>query len=103
RRESQRAKPYEIAIIDLSLPEMDGLILARAIKTDPRISQTRIIMLTTLDRKDDPEIFRDCGVDDCLTKPVKQKWLLDALTGVIASEGGPRATMFGLLGSNKRG
>jgi PAS domain S-box-containing protein len=100
RREAQRARPYEIAIIDLSLPEMDGLILARAIKTDPRISQTRIIMLTTLDRKDDPEIFRDCGVDDCLTKPVKQKWLLDALTGVIESEDGPRAIMSGLVAIN---
>jgi CheY-like chemotaxis protein len=57
-------------------------------------------MLTTLDRKDDPEIFRDCGVDDCLTKPVKQKWLLDALTGVIESEDGPRAIMSGLVAIN---
>jgi len=100
RREAQRARPYEIAILDLGLPVLDGLILARAIKTDPRISQTRIIMLTTLDRKEDPESFRDCGVDDCLTKPVKQKWLLNALTGVIESENGPRAIMSGLVAIN---
>jgi PAS domain S-box-containing protein len=97
RREAARGRPFEIVLIDATLPGMEGLTLARAIKSDPRIAGARLIMLTTLDRKDDLESFRESGVDDYLTKPVKQKSLFDALLGVIESEEGPRAIMSGLV------
>jgi PAS domain S-box-containing protein len=97
RREAARGRPFEIVIIDTVMPGMDGLMLARAIKTDPRISQSRLIMLTQIDRRDDLEAFRECGVDDYLTKPVKRKQLLEALLNVMGSEEGPKAIMSGLM------
>jgi CheY-like chemotaxis protein len=83
-------------LIDVNMAGMDGIMLARSIKSDPRISQTRIIMLTSLDRRGDVEAFRECGVDDYVTKPVKRRSLFDALLNVLASTEGPKSIMAGL-------
>jgi PAS domain S-box-containing protein len=97
RREAALGRAPEIVLMDLTMPRMDGLMLARAIKTDPRIAQARLIMMTTLDRRDDMESFRDSGVDAYLSKPMKQKALLDSLEAVLASQDEPRAIMSGLM------
>ena len=59
--------------------EMDGFALARAIKSDPKLASTRLIMLNTLDREESAEEFREAGVEAVLTKPVRQSQLLITL------------------------
>jgi two-component system, sensor histidine kinase and response regulator len=97
RREAGRGRPIDIVLTDLSMPGMDGIMLARAIKTDPRIAHTHVIMMSTLDRRDDMESFRASGVDAYLSKPMKQKPLLDSLEELMASQDGPRAILSGLM------
>jgi two-component system, sensor histidine kinase and response regulator len=97
RRESARGRPVDIVLTDLAMPGMDGLMLARAIKTDPRLAHVRLIIMTTLDRGDDMEMFRASGVDAYVSKPMKQKALLDSLEEVLASQDAPRAILSGLM------
>jgi PAS domain S-box-containing protein len=83
-----RGEPCDIAVLDLDLREMDGLELARAIKSDPAKAATRLVMLTPLGfRKDDPA--HAAGVQACITKPIKQSRLLDRLAEITTGEKHP--------------
>jgi len=79
-----RGAPYDIAIIDLGLPGMDALELARTIRARTDISRVRLIMLTR--RQVDIRNARDAGIDACLAKPVRQTVLYECLVNVMAGQ-----------------
>jgi two-component system sensor histidine kinase/response regulator len=78
--------PYDLALLDMQMPEMDGMTLARAIKADPAIASTRLIMLTSLGHRFEAEELRAVGLDAYLVKPVKQSRLFDCLAEVMGSD-----------------
>ena len=61
RRAAQEGDSYLLAIIDMEMPDMDGLALARKIKADPKIAGTRLILLTGFGKRISPEELRRCG------------------------------------------
>jgi two-component system, sensor histidine kinase and response regulator len=71
--------PYSAVLLDMQMPGMDGLTLARAIKNDAALGRTRIIILTPFGQRLDQELMDETAVSHCLLKPVKQSRLLDAL------------------------
>jgi signal transduction histidine kinase/CheY-like chemotaxis protein/HPt (histidine-containing phosphotransfer) domain-containing protein len=83
RAAAARGEPYDIAIVDMQMPEMDGLAVARAIRSDPAISSTKLVLLTSLGGHDLPESARDAGVDACLTKPARQSELYNILARIV--------------------
>ncbi len=87
RHESSVADPFHLAIIDMQMPGMDGLSLARMIKSDPAISSTRLIILSSLgDQFSDGELAA-AGVEGHLVKPIKQVRLHEALAALFNREG----------------
>jgi DNA-binding response OmpR family regulator len=62
--------PYDVVLLDLTLPDIDGLDICRTIRTDPMFdASTRILMLTARDSIEDRVAGLDEGADDYLVKP----------------------------------
>jgi signal transduction histidine kinase/DNA-binding response OmpR family regulator/HPt (histidine-containing phosphotransfer) domain-containing protein len=74
---------YDLAIIDHMMPGMGGEELARRIKADPDLSDTRLIMLTSRGLGGDAAMAKRLGYDAYLTKPIKRKDLLACILEVI--------------------
>ena len=71
--------PFRIVILDMHMPEMDGMQLAQAIKADPAMADAHLIMLTSVKSLGDAEKARSAGIAVCLNKPVRQSRLLNCL------------------------
>lgn len=79
------ACPYDIVLVDARMPGMDGMTLAREIKTDPTISSVRLILLTSFGKRGDGEVARRIGFDAYLNKPLHQSHLYDSIVTVLGS------------------
>jgi PAS domain S-box-containing protein len=89
RRESSGADPFRVAIMDMQMPGMDGLSLARLIKSEPAISRTRLILLSSLgDQFSDNELAAT-GIEGHIVKPIKQARLHDALGALFERDAPP--------------
>jgi PAS domain S-box-containing protein len=76
--------PFVAAIVDRQMPGMDGINLARAIKTDERLAATHLVLMTSLGRREDSDELDRIGFEACMIKPVRQSDLFDSLATVIA-------------------
>ncbi len=85
RRAAAGKDPYTLVLLDLQMPEMDGVALAKAIKADPAISSTVLVMLTSVCGIALSEV-RGAGIALCLAKPVKEAALYDALVRLTAGK-----------------
>ena len=77
-----RSVPFDIAVVDLGLPGMDALELARTIRARADIGKLRLVMLTR--RHVDMRNAQDAGFNACLVKPVRQTMLYECLVNIMA-------------------
>jgi len=77
---------YDLALLDMHMPEMDGLELARLIKADSDLARTELILLTSLEQAGLNEGARAAGISACLTKPVRQSQLYDVIASVMGDQ-----------------
>jgi CheY-like chemotaxis protein len=90
RQAVETADPFHLVILDQIMPEMDGEAMGRAIKADPALKDTVLVMLTSWGRRGDAARVKEIGFSAYLTKPVKHSQLFDCLVTVLG-EGSGRA------------
>jgi PAS domain S-box-containing protein len=76
--------PFEVVILDMHMPGIDGEQLGRLIKSDPDLRNTRMLMLGSIGHRDDLGRLKNIGIEVYLTKPVRQSQLRECLINVFA-------------------
>ena len=76
-------EPYAVAVLDQEMPGMDGWALAHAIRSDPAIAATRLILLTPFGKAAAAEALAAAGIACGQFKPVRPSLLLRSLRGVL--------------------
>ena len=85
-----RRQPYDVVLMDIEMPEMDGLAAARAIRALPVTSQPRIVAMTANVLQDDREQCLAAGMDDYVSKPIRVPDLQAALVRCASGQNGRR-------------
>jgi signal transduction histidine kinase len=85
--EKAAAGAYDLILMDLQMPRMDGLTATRAIRATGGIRQPRIVALTANAMDSDREACIEAGMDDFLSKPFQASELQEKLDAVAVSPG----------------
>ncbi|HSP33448.1 MAG TPA: response regulator [Thermoanaerobaculia bacterium] len=89
REAADAGAPYDVVISDLCIPDIDGVGLARIIKSNPRLGTPRIILMTGTSQKFDAAKLAEIGVTTLILKPIKQQHLMKAMFGNAQSQDAP--------------
>ncbi|HEY0049404.1 MAG TPA: response regulator, partial [Pyrinomonadaceae bacterium] len=85
-RAAAEAESFDLVILDLQMPEMNGLELAEKISALSLAVQPKLIMLSSNGRRGEAEKARSAGVHGYLSKPYRQEELLNCLLGIIGNK-----------------
>jgi two-component system, sensor histidine kinase and response regulator len=75
--------PFDLAVLDFKMPDMDGLCLGRAIKENARLSAVKLVLLTSFGQKGHGAEATRAGISGYLTKPVDEADLHDCLVEIL--------------------
>jgi two-component system sensor histidine kinase/response regulator len=96
-RAEQEATPFEVLMLDLRMPGMDGLEVARRVRQMPLLRQPMLVLVTGLGRDEVMAAESAAEIDAVLLKPVNPSQLLDRLQTMLGS--GPSAVAADGLGA----
>jgi len=77
---------FEVVILDMHMPGMDGGSVAAGIKSDKYLKDTSLVMLSSLGKNTGLKDFEEKLFEACLIKPVKRKELSDVLSIILTME-----------------
>jgi PAS domain S-box-containing protein len=83
RKAAREGDPYPLAIIDLEMPSMDGMALAREIKADPEIAGIRLVLLAGFGKRINAGELHKAGFAEWCFKPVRQTALFHCLENAL--------------------
>jgi DNA-binding response OmpR family regulator len=84
-----RSEPFDVIVLDLMLPGLDGVTVCRAVRRDPTNSDVPILMLTARREESDKVLGLESGADDYLTKPFGVRELVARVRALLRR---PRAS-----------
>ncbi|WP_028045432.1 response regulator transcription factor [Cellulomonas sp. URHE0023] len=79
-----RERRPDIAVLDISMPGLSGIDVCRAIRAEPDLSATRVILLTARAQESDVEAGFSAGADDYVTKPFSPRELVSRIQTLLA-------------------
>jgi DNA-binding response OmpR family regulator len=77
------AKPPDLVVLDLMLPQVDGLEVCRVVRSDPKTSAIPIIMLTARAEESERIVGLELGADDYVTKPFSPNELVARVRALL--------------------
>jgi PAS domain S-box-containing protein len=77
-------KDYAVVLVDMNMPEMDGLTLGRLVKQDQELAHVPLIMLTSSHLREEVKQAQEVGFAGHLVKPVRASRLLDTIMNALA-------------------
>jgi PAS domain S-box-containing protein len=85
--------PFQLTVVDMQMPGMNGEAVGRAVKADAPIADTRLVMLTSLGAQGDARRLQEIGFAGYAAKPVRHEELKGVLSQALASgaDGAPRS------------
>ncbi|MEM8770260.1 MAG: response regulator [Pseudomonadota bacterium] len=86
RKATTKGEPFDLAILDYCMPEMDGEELAKRIVADPQVNDLKLVTLTSVDQSGDSKRFREIGVDAYLVKPARAALLFETIASVMNTD-----------------
>ena len=102
---------FDLALVDMHMPEMDGLELCEKIRSDARFNDMKLLIMTSISDLSDKQSLLDKGINGFFTKPVSMSDLYNALL-VVSNEEGSRSaelvtsgyltSFHGVIGLNKQ-
>jgi two-component system, sensor histidine kinase and response regulator len=89
----RRGEPFDLAVIDMKMPRMDGLELAQHVQEDPELGLLRLVLLTSLHSTDEMARARQVGISAYLSKPVRRHELFRAMAQTLGDHDSARVAM----------
>lgn len=83
-----RTRPFDLILLDVVLPLMDGITVCRLLKSEPTTAKVPLHMLTAKARRADVEAATKAGADGYIHKPFRGAELLDLVSQLQAARGG---------------
>jgi len=88
-----QGRPYPLVLLDIRMPDIDGLALAAQIRQCAELSATRLILLSSGDRPGDLARARQLGISANLLKPLQQRDLMETILRVMGHQGDPEGLL----------
>jgi signal transduction histidine kinase/CheY-like chemotaxis protein/HPt (histidine-containing phosphotransfer) domain-containing protein len=82
---AQTGTPFQIVVLDMHMPRMDGLQLAREIQARPLLAGTPLLMLTSTYAHADPLARQEAGIQRCISKPIRRADLFRVVSSILST------------------
>ena len=78
-----QTQPYDAVLLDVMMPDMDGIEVFRQIRANPQTQAVPVILMTAKTQATDRKRFLDLGVTAIITKPFKAMFLTEQIADIL--------------------